>query len=132
MARILLIDDDELLLQTMREMLESVGHDVATAGDGNAGLALVENDRFDLVITDIIMPDKEGIETIHELTTAHPEIPIIAISGGSRMGPLDSYLPTAKAFGARRTLAKPFRLKELLATVSEILAGGTAAMPTQS
>ncbi len=122
MARILVIDDDELLLHTVREMLEDAGHNVAVACNGSAGLAILGKGSFDLVITDITMPKKEGIQTIHEITELQPQLPIIAISGGSRMGRLDSYLPTAQALGAVRTLAKPFRLEELLATVSETLA----------
>jgi len=122
MAHILVIDDDELLLHTVQEMLEDEGHKVSVACDGVAGIALLATGVFDLVITDIIMPKKEGIQTIHEITELQPGLPIIAISGGSRMGRLDSYLPTAQALGAVRTLAKPFRLEELLTTVSETLA----------
>jgi len=122
MKRILVIDDDELLLDTVREMLEGAGHVISVACDGNEGLALLSTGTFDLVITDIIMPNKEGIETIHDITERQPDLPIIAISGGSRMGRLDSYLPTAHALGAVRTLAKPFRLETLLEAVTETLA----------
>lgn len=130
MANILVIDDDELLLYTVSEMLEEEGHTVSVACDGDAGLILLQDGCFDLVITDIIMPKKEGIETIHEISELYPGLPIVAISGGSRMGRLDSYLPTAKALGASRTLAKPFRLEELLAIVRETLAGAGEAPRT--
>jgi DNA-binding NtrC family response regulator len=121
MARILLIDDDDQFRTLLRKMLEKAGYDdIEEANDGRIGVKLFRQRPFDLVITDIIMPDKEGIETIVELTDDYPQIKIIAMSGGGRIGPQD-YLETAKRLGASRTLAKPFNYSELIDTVRELL-----------
>ena len=121
MARILLIDDDDQFRALLRKMLEKAGYDdIEEANDGRIGVKLFRQRSFDLVITDIIMPDKEGIETIIELTDDYPQIKIIAMSGGGRIGPQD-YLETAKRLGASRTLAKPFNYSELIDTVHELL-----------
>ncbi len=84
MSRILLIDDDPSIRDVLGQMLSAAGHTVVTARDGRAGQAAFERDRADLVITDIIMPDREGIETIKALRAIDPAVPIIAISGGGR------------------------------------------------
>jgi CheY-like chemotaxis protein len=121
MARILLIDDDDQFRTLLRKMLEKAGYkDIEEANDGSVGVKLFRQRPFDLVITDIIMPDKEGIETIIELTGDYPQLKIIAMSGGGRVGPQD-YLETAKRLGANRTLAKPFNYSELVETVNELL-----------
>ena len=121
MARILLIDDDDQFRTLLRKMLEKAGYnDIEEANDGRIGVKLFRQRPFDLVITDIIMPDKEGIETIIELTDDYPQIKIIAMSGGGRIGPQD-YLETAKRLGASRTMAKPFNYSELIDTVRELL-----------
>ncbi len=121
MARILLIDDDDQFRMLLRKMLEKAGYnDIEEANDGSIGVKLFRQHPFDLVITDIIMPDKEGIETIIELTGDYPQIKIIAMSGGGRVCPQD-YLETAKRLGASRTLAKPFNYSELVDTVHELL-----------
>ena len=122
MARILVIDDEEGLRMIVREILESAGHEVLLAGDGQQGLELQRTERADLVITDIFMPQKEGIETIIELRQEFPGIKIIAMSGGGALRTLD-YLPAAQEFGALRTLSKPFEAAVLLATVDELLGG---------
>jgi len=121
MARILLIDDDDQFRTLLRKMLEKAGYnDIEEANDGSVGVKLFRQHPFDLVITDIIMPDKGGIETIIELTGDYPQLKIIAMSGGGRVGPQD-YLETAKRLGASRTLAKPFNYSELVETVHELL-----------
>lgn len=121
MARILLIDDDEQLRMMLRKMLEKAGYrDIEEAQDGSVGVKLFRQRPFDLVITDIIMPDKEGIETIIELTGDYPQTKIIAMSGGGKLSPQD-YLETAKRLGASRTLAKPFNYSEFIDTVHELL-----------
>ena len=124
---ILVIDDEQLIRLQIRSALEFEGFTVHEAADGNEGLTRIALDRPDVVITDILMPDKEGIETILELRRLYPKIRIIAISGGGRTGNKD-FLRTAKHLGADRTLAKPFGLAELLRMVRELLAdsnGGT-------
>ncbi len=121
MARILIIDDDETLRTMVRRMLESAGYqDIEEAADGNIGLKLIQNNTFDLIITDIIMPNKEGIELIMELDQKRPRIKIIAMSGGGKIG-AESYLEMAKHLGANRTIAKPFNQSDLLSVVKELL-----------
>jgi len=120
-ARILLVDDEETVLHLVRQVLESAHHDVITANSGTTALATVAGSRFDLVITDLVMPDKAGIETIIELRELHPDLPIIAMSGGGR-GSATDFLDLAATLGARKTLAKPFSVKALLDAVSEVLA----------
>jgi len=120
MARILVIEDVEEVRDVIRRTLEAEGYEVVEASDGKEGIKLYREKQADLIITDIIMPDKEGIETIKELRQDFPDMKIIAISGGGRIGPFD-YLNLAKQFGASRTLAKPFELKELVKIVRELL-----------
>ena len=121
MARILIIDDEDELRSMLRQMLEHAGHEVTEAADGAIGIEIYERDTPDLIITDIIMPEKEGVETIIALRRADPTLPIIAISGGGRLDATD-FLSMAKKLGARQTLTKPFRRDQLLEAVSECLA----------
>lgn len=120
MARILLIDDDELIRITLSRSLTDAGHLVTLAGDGAEGLDKFARAPFDLVITDIIMPEREGIETIIKLRQHKERIAVIAISGGGRQGNLD-FLKAAREFGADSTLSKPFTGPELLAAVDAAL-----------
>ena len=117
--RILVIDDDDQIRELIREVLERGGHTVFEADNGDAGIKMVGAETVDVVVTDIIMPDKDGLETITELRKSHPEIKIIAISGGGRRVNRD-YLPTAQAFGADRVLYKPFRPQEVVQAVNEV------------
>ena len=121
MARILIIDDEDELRSMLRRMLEQAGHQVTEAVNGAEGIQLYEQDAHDLIITDIIMPEKEGVETIIALRRADPDLPIIAISGGGRLDATD-FLTMTKKLGARRTLSKPFRRDQLLEAVGECLA----------
>jgi CheY-like chemotaxis protein len=116
MPRILIIDDEEQVRAVFREMLERSGYEVFEAANGKEGLRLQREKSADLIITDIIMPEKEGLETIRELLRGFPEVKIIAVSGGGRIGP-DQYLDVAKKLGAARTFNKPVNLKELLQAV---------------
>lgn len=120
MAHILVIDDEELARFTLREILEGAGHDVAEAKNGNEGIAFQKSQPFDLVITDIIMPEKEGVETIIELKRDFPGLPIIGISGGGRTRNLD-FLKLAQEYGADQILPKPFSESQLLDAVKEVL-----------
>jgi CheY-like chemotaxis protein len=120
MARILIIDDDVQTLNMLRKMLEREGYEVMDAPDGKEGLKLYRENPTDLIITDLIMPEMEGIETIQELKQDFPDIKIIAMSGGGRVGPGD-YLHLAKMLGAQRTFAKPVERKELLKAIRELL-----------
>ena len=120
MARILIIDDDEAVLSSLMAMLELDGYDVVGARGGRKGLALFREKTADLVITDIFMPEKEGVEIITELKRGFPEVKIIAISGGDRTASQD-YLPVAEKLGAVRNLRKPFDPPEFLEAVREVL-----------
>jgi CheY-like chemotaxis protein len=120
-ARILIIDDEDELRSMLRQMLEQAGYEVTEAVNGAEGIQLYEQDTHDLIITDIIMPEKEGVETIIALRRADPDLPIIAISGGGRLDATD-FLTMTKKLGARRTLSKPFRRDQLLEAVGECLA----------
>jgi CheY-like chemotaxis protein len=118
MARILIIDDEPNMRAMLRRMLHQAGHQVSEAGNGAEGIDSYERDSPDLVITDILMPKKEGIETIIALHRADPDLPIIAISGGGRSGDTN-FLSSAEKLGARHALWKPFRGNQLLSAVSE-------------
>jgi DNA-binding response OmpR family regulator len=120
MARILVIDDDPQVREMLKQLLERAGYEVGVAPDGNAGVKINRADPAQLIITDIVMPGKEGLETIMEFRRHFPAVRIIAISGGGKIGPHD-YLNTAKAMGAQKTFAKPFDLPELLSAVWELL-----------
>ena len=121
MACILIIDDDEQIRKTLRATLEREGHNVVEAPDGYHGVQLFRRKGADLVITDIVMPNKEGLETIRELREDCPDVKIVAISGGGVIEPR-FYLYLAQKSGAVRTLAKPFNRSELLAAVDDLLA----------
>ncbi len=120
MKRILVIDDDEQVRVLIRLALERAGYEARDASNGEDGLALHRKEPFDLIITDIFMPEKEGLETIRELRQDFPDLKIIAISGGGNIGEL-AYLGLAKSLGAMRTIAKPFNIKELVHVVKELL-----------
>ena len=120
MSAILVIDDDASVREVVSEMLRLEGHEVTIAENGREATPLLADRDFDLVITDLIMPEKEGIETISEIRRTDSRIPIVAISGGGRLGPGD-YLETARYIGADATLAKPFARQELLTTIDALL-----------
>jgi DNA-binding response OmpR family regulator len=117
---VLLIDDDIELLRHMAAGFSSAGYEVKTAGDGQQGLALFLRAPTDLVVTDIIMPNREGIETIMALRKASASVKILAISGGFRVGPAD-FLEVARHVGADGSLAKPFRPSALMQLANEVL-----------
>ena len=120
MATILIIDDDKSILSFLKEMLIYEGFNVLTAIDGTEGMNLFNNNQVDLVITDIIMPNKDGFRTITELKRNCPNIKIIAMSGG-RLGYPEYYLDTTKCFGVQYTFEKPFETSDLLEAVYELL-----------
>lgn len=118
MARILVIDDQELVREAILVALEGAGHEVAEAENGQEGITLQKEQPFNLVITDIVMPVKEGVETIQELRRDFDGLKIIAISGGGR-SKSDNYLEVAGRLGADKVLPKPFTNAELLTCVDE-------------
>ena len=120
MSRILIIDDDDILREILALTLQRVGYDVIQAGDGRLAADIIAAAPVDLVLTDIIMPGQEGIETIQQLKHLHPELPVIAMSAGGR-GDAESYLDLARDCGARFLLNKPFRIEALLGALQECL-----------
>lgn len=118
MAKILIIDDSASVLAFIENALAKAGHEPRTAGDGLAASRLLEADHFDLVITDIYMPDRDGLETIMALRKSEPNLPIIAMS--SNDGCMD-VLKVATRFGAVRSLKKPFRIDDLMKVVNEAI-----------
>ena len=123
MPRILLLDDDEALRLLLARILRAAGYEVADAPDGATGLRLWRERGADLVVTDLHMPDTNGIEVILALQTYAPALPVIAMSGGQRALDLD-LLGSAQLLGAVRVLAKPFSKEEFLAAVREATGGG--------
>jgi YesN/AraC family two-component response regulator len=119
-ARILLIDDDPWVLKVFQQFLEDQGHEIITAVNGQEGLDLFRQNPTDLIITDMVMPIKDGLKMILELDNEFPNIPTIAISGGGVIEP-ERYLNLAESIGARKTLTKPVTKEELLAAVKEVL-----------
>jgi DNA-binding response OmpR family regulator len=120
MACILVIDDDHAIQITLKVALEDEGHDVVCASDGEQGLRALANKTPDLVVTDLIMPNKEGIETIIEIRVRDPKTPVLAISGGGRLSNVD-FLKMATKVGANEILAKPFERYDLIAAVRRLL-----------
>jgi YesN/AraC family two-component response regulator len=119
-VRIMVIDDEELIRQTLRENLADAGYQVVCAEDGADGLRmLVKHKQPDIVITDIIMPRKEGIETIAEIKRCYPNIKIIAISGGGRFA-TGNFLEFAEKLGADAALPKPVDMQELEGLLREL------------
>jgi CheY-like chemotaxis protein len=120
MANILLVEDEEQLRSMLRIVLKSAGHAVEEAGNGREALELYSKSPADLIVTDIVMPDKEGIETIITLRESYPDVKIIAMSGGGRTG-AQNYLELAKKLGANHVLAKPFSPGDFLDVVNMVL-----------
>ncbi len=121
MANILVIDDDDIFRDVLVSALRQAGHAVREAGNGNEGLRLFHEQPAELVITDIVMPEKEGLDTIRDLRREFPTARIVAMSGGLAHDP-KLYLHMAEKFGAAAVLAKPFQLTELYQTVDAALA----------
>ncbi|MCK4879051.1 MAG: response regulator [Bacteroidales bacterium] len=120
MQRILIIEDDHHILLMVKKMLEREGFEIKLASNGNEGLEIFKKIPVDLVITDIIMPEKEGLETIREMKRVRSDLKIIAMSGGGKIS-ADNYLQTAKVFGATKILEKPFTQKQLVSAVRDTL-----------
>jgi DNA-binding response OmpR family regulator len=120
MITILLIEDDELFRSALATSLAEHGYRVVQAEDGEQALRLFRKEPADLVLTDLVMPKREGIETIGDLRRLAPRLGIIAMSGGNARRP-DDYLKIAGVFGANRTLRKPFTLPVLFQTIEAVL-----------
>lgn len=131
MASILIIDDEKDVRIVLKEVLKRAGHDATVAADAREGLEKLAADGPDLLITDVIMPGMDGVATIKKIRESHPDLPIIVISGGGNVAPMDyepgaistsAFLASAAGAGADRTLTKPFERQELVDTVEELLA----------
>ncbi|HEV8715667.1 MAG TPA: response regulator [Candidatus Binatia bacterium] len=127
MALVLVIDDEEDARRVVEVMLKNAGHDAVLAVDGNDALRQFRRQHFELVICDVFMPDKEGIETLKELRQLDPTVPIIMMSGGAPTAyfwgaTYKDYLAMAVAFGATRTIEKPFKYSQLIRLLHECLA----------
>ena len=120
MAKILVIDDEQDIRSLLSNFLVRKGYAVDTASDGEEGMQLFKKNQYDLVIVDIFMPEKEGIETIREIREENTNIKIMAMSGGG-MVEKDEILEIAKAFGANQALSKPFEMSNLLTTVHDLI-----------
>ncbi len=119
MAIILLIDDDSQLRGMLKQMLERDSHSVIEAEDGEAGVKIAKDKGIDLIISDLIMPGKDGIMAIQEMLQKNPKVRIIAMSGGATGNA--AWSPIATKAGAFRVLKKPFAQKQLIETVNEAL-----------
>jgi len=119
-SHILVVDDDTQMRQTIRTILEEENYNIAEACDGNAALKYLHRNTVELVIVDIIMPDKDGIEVIVETKEKFPETKILSLSGGGMIA-ADEHLTSAQALGANHTLAKPFKNDELVEKVHALL-----------
>ena len=124
MASILVIDDDVMAREMLREMLEQEGYEVFEAPDGQEGIRLYRQESVDLVITDIFMPEKDGLETVRDLGREYPGAAIIAVTGYDRAEDMGC-LSLARAYGAGRTFTKPFERKKMLQAVNTLLEKGT-------
>ncbi len=116
MARILVIDDDKGIRNMLKVLLERAGHEITEAVDGREGIEKFRTNPTDLIITDVVMPEKDGIEVMLELKREFPGVRVIVISGGGVVPP-EYYLECVKGLGAAYTLEKPFDVDVLLATV---------------
>ncbi len=120
MAKVLVIEDDTAVRFSLFEALRARGFDVDTANNGIEGIERCQNSLYDLIITDLIMPEKDGVETILELKLAMPELKIVAISGGGKNVDI---METAYHIGADCALTKPFSITDLYDCVDRVLAG---------
>ena len=123
MLRILVVDDEPAVRDAVSMALRRAGHDPVAVRNGRDGLAALENGGFDAVVTDIFMPQRDGVELIRALRGAARPVPVLAMSGGSAYG-ADAVLPMARMLGAQATLRKPFLPSELVAAVEAVAAGG--------
>lgn len=121
MARILVIDDDNDVREMVKSILVRAGHEVAEALNGRDGVRMFKEAPAKLVVTDIFMPEQEGLETIRELRMLYPGIKILAMSGGIWAMDRTATLGVAKKIGADRTIPKPIAKAELLAAVTDLL-----------
>ena len=124
MARVLIADDEKPIRGLLRLMLQQGGHEVREAADGVEALHACRREPLDLLFCDLLMPNKEGLETIREVRKAFPGLKVVAMSGGLRAAV--DVLRVAKLMGAHAVLSKPFTRQEMLAKLDEVLATAPA------
>jgi CheY-like chemotaxis protein len=128
MAHILLVEDDSEVRRALRLNLEGFGHFVVEAGNGYEAMEALRSVRADVIVMDLVMPERDGLETIMELRRHRPELPIVAMSGGGRIAP-GINLSVARRLGATRVFVKPFPVAELDRAVAELTGAGTNGPP---
>ncbi len=126
MPAVLVLEDNEAYRTLISEVLTQAGFDVSSAPDGRRVSTILRERRIDLIITDVSMPERDGLETLTELRYSHPHLPVIAISGDVPLN-RDLFLNLAAKLGAARVLAKPFKMDQLLTIAREALAAGNAS-----
>ncbi len=120
MARVLIVDDDPDLLRSVARVLEKEGHEVREANDGKSALEMVAEAPPDLIVSDIYMPEMDGIELLARVHADHPNVPMVAMSGGSYMAK-EALLRDVSMLGAVGVLEKPFTVERLVSVVNEAL-----------
>lgn len=120
MPHILVIDDERDIRESLAILLEDRGYKISLAAHGGEGLEILRREKVDLVITDLIMPVQEGIETIRWIKKEKPDIKVIAMSGGGKVSP-GSYLDIAQKLGADRIFDKPLEIEDMFTTIHELL-----------
>ncbi len=128
MPAVLVLEDNEAYRTLICEVLAQAGFEVCSAADGRRVAVILDERRIDLLVTDLSMPERDGLETITELRYSHPRLPIIAISGDVPLN-RDLYLTLAEKLGAARVLAKPFKMDHLIAAAREALTATRADIP---
>lgn len=123
--QVLLVEDSPEVSLSVREILSGAGHDVADAANGKEALEKIASDAYDLIVSDIWMPEMDGISLLKEIRSAGNEIPVVVISGGAPNAPLTYTAPLASTFGANAVIYKPFEKEELLKAIDAVLAGET-------
>jgi CheY-like chemotaxis protein len=126
MAYIIVVDDDAMLSRMVARALTAGGHAVLECENGRKAIEYLTHEEADLLVTDILMPEMDGLETVRAAKQLRPQLPILAISGGGSFGPAD-YLGITRAFGATAVLPKPFQVSELIAMVEGLLAANAAS-----
>ncbi|MEQ8734805.1 MAG: response regulator [Rhodospirillaceae bacterium] len=124
---ILLVEDSPEVSLSVREILASAGHDVDDVANGKEALAKLAEHSYDMVVSDIWMPEMDGISLLKEIRGAGNDVPVVVISGGAPNAPLTYTAPLASTFGAKAVVYKPFEKEELLKTIDAVMAGETVA-----
>lgn len=120
MKRILIVDDEQIVLEVLRKILELEGYEVITAANGDEGIELFSQKPFDLVITDMVMPEKDGLQTILDLRKEDPDLAVIAMSGGGTISK-ERYLAVAGYLDGIITITKPFSMESITEAVAKLL-----------